>query len=828
MKISGLLIILIFIITTSCTQKKTFEENFDSTHNRVWVGKDFWSVPLEDWKVEDGKLFCTGGVPNSRVNVLTHVISPELGDFEVSARIMLTDAGKVPGSAGFLVGMHDKEDPNVRADCYFGGGIKAGVSLNGYAFLKDTKKDLPENFDFSEFNLKVTVNNTTLRMDILDKNGKQVEELRAEQEGGVQGLVAMVNNFDMGETERPGKSHFGFDDFKLTGSDVIEKPENAFGPILWTMYTLSDQTVKLMALLPPIGEDDNQQVSLQLKKGNNWETVDTQTIEPDSRTAVFKLKDWDETSDADYRVEYVEIDKNGTETDNYYAGTIRKNPVDRPLKFGGLTCQFHFGFPYTPLVNNLDTLDPDILYFSGDQIYEGNGGYGIKREPADVAILNYLGKYYMFGWAFRDLLRDRPTICTPDDHDVFHGNLWGEGGIAKPGGAGSSDTRGFMEPVRMVNVVNRTQCGQLPDPFDPTPIAQGMKVWYTALNYGRISFAIVSDRVFKTGPEAVSDWPGRHDHMKEPRKDLSFLDKPGVKMLGDRQMKFLDYWITDWHDADMKVLLSQTVFANVATHHGNLQGYLYGDLDSGGWPKSGRDKAIWLMRKGAVFHINGDQHVPSLVQYGLKHFRDANWSFCTPAITVMYMRWFLPDELGRPVVDRPAHGYPNTGKYIDAFGNKNYVYAIGNAGKTTIDNSSRYNQAQIRSSGFGFVTFNKQERTINIDAFRFKANVVHPNPVRDEFPGWPLKISQFDNLGMGANNVLPTISVSMPNQVIEIVNEKTGELVNAYRMKGDSVQPKLFEKGTFTIKIGEGDNVKEIKGLTTKTGENSEKISVEI
>ena len=150
-----------------------------------------------------------------------------------------------------------------------------------------------------------------------------------------------------------------------------------------------------------------------------------------------------------------------------------------------------------------------MLYFSGDQIYEGNGGYGIKREPADVAILNYLGKYYMFGWAFGELMRDRPTICTPDDHDVFHGNLWGESGIAKPGGAGSSDTRGFMEPVQMVNAVNRTQCGQLPDPYDPTPIEQGMTVWYTDITYGKVSFAIISDRIFKTGPEAVSDWEGQ-------------------------------------------------------------------------------------------------------------------------------------------------------------------------------------------------------------------------------------------------------------------------------------------------------------------------------
>lgn len=827
MKFSGIVVVALLILTSSCKQKAGFKTDFNHINNRIWVGKEFWSVPLEDWKVEDGKLYCVGEVQNSRVNLLTHVISEEMGDFKLSARVMLEDKGSIPGSAGFLVGMKDDEDPDVRAACYFGGGIKAGVSLNGYAFLKDKKTNLPEGFDFEEFKITVTGSTTKLKLDVTDKKGLKTKELVVDGEG-IRGLVALANNLPSGETGKPGKSKFSFDDFELSGSKVIEKPENAFGPVLWTMYTLSEKTVKLMALLPPISEDDNQNVTLQLKNGENWETVASQTIEPNSRTAVFKLENRDDTKDTEYRVEYVETDKTGKEMPDYYTGTIRKDPVDKPLKFGGLTCQFHFGFPYTPLVKNLAKLNPDMLYFSGDQIYEGNGGYGIKREPEDVAIVNYLGKYYMFGWAFRDLMRDRPTICTPDDHDVFHGNLWGENGIAKPGGAGSSDTRGFMQSVKMVNVVNSTQCGQLPDPYDPAPIEQGMSVWYTDLTYGRISFAIVSDRIFKTGPEAVSDWEGRHDHMVEPREDLSFLDKPGVKLLGDRQMKFLNEWITNWKDADMKVLLSQTVFANVATHHGGLEGYLYGDLDSGGWPKSGRDKAIKLMRKGAVFHINGDQHVPSLVQYGLENYRDAGWSFCTPAIAVMYLRWFLPDEVGYPVLDRPEHGYPNTGKYTDAFGNKNYVYAIGNPGEITIDNESRYNHAQIRSSGFGFVTFDKNERTITIDAWRFKANVDDPNPVRDEFPGWPKKISQFDNFGMGAENVLPEIIVNKSNQVIEVRKTNNNELIRVFRMKGKSAQIKLMHPGTFNIKIGEGDAIKEIKNLHTKANTNSEKINVDL
>jgi alkaline phosphatase D len=828
MKNSFLLIWVILVtLTMACSQKSEFTADFDNTNDRIWVGKDFWSIPLEDWKVEDGKLLCIGTVPESRVNLLTRVLSPGTGDFEVSVIIGLTREGSIPGSAGLVIGAFDKEDPDVRAACYFGKGIKAGVSLHGFAFLGEERLPLPEGFDFSETELTITGNNNRLSMKATDKTGNHRVELSAEAEE-IQGLIVMVNNFILGGDYKPGNSLFTFDDLSVSGSKVIEKPDNAFGPVLFTQHTLSKGTLKMLAFLPPVGEKDNQEVGLQLKKDGKWEAVATETLETDSRTALFRIDNWDASSDVEYRVEYLEKGKDGTVVPDYYAGTIRRDPVNRALKFGGLTCQFTSGYPYTPLVESLTKLDPDILYFSGDQVYEPNGGYQVKREPVDVSIVNYLGKYYMFGWAFGDLMRDRPVICTPDDHDVYHGNLWGESGAEMPPGRGTSDSPGFIQSVEMVNMVNRTQCGQLPDPYDPTPIKQGMSVWYTGLTYGRVSFAIISDRIFKTAPEAVSDWEGRHDHMKEPREDLSFLDKPGVEMIGERQTKFLNDWILDWDGADMKVLLSQTVYANVATHHGGLSEYLYGDLDSGGWPKSGRDKLINLMRKGAVFHINGDQHLPSLVQYGLKEYRDAGWSYCTPAICNFYMRWYLPDELAIPVLNRPDHGYPNTGNYEDSFGNLSYVYAVGNPGKIVQDNNSRYNNAQIRASGFGMITFDQTERSIDIDAWRFIADVENPNMVRDQFAGWPLTISQFDNLGMGAENVLPEISINKSNQLLKIWNERTGELEQVFRIQGSSVQPRLHNGGSFRIAIGEGNNKMEYSGLKTLHGSNAEKFSVEL
>jgi hypothetical protein len=426
----------------------------------------------------------------------------------------------------------------------------------------------------------------------------------------------------------------------------------------------------------------------------------------------------------------------------------------------------------------------------------------------------------MFGWTFGNVMRDRPTVCTPDDHDVFHGNLWGEAGKLKE--KASDDKSGFVQSVRMVNAVNRTQCGNMPDPYDATPIQNGMSVWYTDLVYGRVSFAIISDRIFKSGPEKVATWDKRQDHVRKPLKDPSILHKPGLQMLGARQEKFLQNWSEDWKGADMKVLLSQTVFVNVATHHGGLWEYLHGDLDSGGWPKKKRDKAVDIIRKCFAFNINGDQHVPSLVKYGVDEYGDAGWSFCTPAISVGYQRAFWPDELGWEVKNRPEHGLPNTGEYTDAFGNKSYVYAMGMPDKKgNWDN--RYFQAHKRASGFGMATFDQKTRDIKLDCYKFLIDIDNQRK-NNQFPGWPVTINQLDNYGGKTKLSLPTIKTNLPNQVVKVMDNK-GKMVYNLRMAGNSFTPKVFKTGTYSIVIGEGEKKKELKNI--KTGMKKE-ISVDL
>ena len=208
---------------------------------------------------------------------------------------------------------------------------------------------------------------------------------------------------------------------------------------------------------------------------------------------------------------------------------------------------------------------------------------------------------------------------------------------------------------------------------------QGIDVLYAPMLYGRVSFAIIADRYFKSGPEGkINTWAGRPDHVTDPGYDVSRLDKPGLQLLGTRQEAFLEDWAGDWRKADFKCVLSQTIFCNLANYHGGNRMFIFADLDSNGWPQTPRNNALRIIRKGYSFHYAGDQHLPSITQNGIDTWGDAGYAFCVPSIAAGYPRSWLPDKEGRPVQNRPDHGLPNTGEYRDGLGNYVTVFGIGN------------------------------------------------------------------------------------------------------------------------------------------------------
>ncbi len=104
----------------------------------------------------------------------------------------------------------------------------------------------------------------------------------------------------------------------LKGSKAQAKSQNSFGPILWTMHTLSGKTLRIMAQMPPIGAKDNQKVELFLKLNNSWKNVATQPIDNAAYTAHFSIPGWDSAKDIAYRVVYKNPD--GSIADTATAG----------------------------------------------------------------------------------------------------------------------------------------------------------------------------------------------------------------------------------------------------------------------------------------------------------------------------------------------------------------------------------------------------------------------------------------------------------------------------------------------------------------------------
>ena len=738
------------------------------THDRVWLGGDYWANPMEDWQIADGGAECRSLGGNRSIHSLTHQLTSPAKGFTLSVHLAQLEVRGKDAGGGFRLGVRSELN-EYRSNCFVARGLNAGVA-DGNLVLGPKSAPLAATADPKNIGLLLSGvgsgADVTLTLEARAGGtgaslGKLIHTVPAES---LLGNVALVSHYGPEGTQNAAKkaskapsqggARYRFTDWKMSGDAFTINRAQRFGPLLWSMYSLSDSrtpegwVMKISALTGPMGRDDSHGVELHVQRGGAWQSLGEAKLDPDAWVATFRIPQWDEKKVTPYKLVYREKHRDGTVTPDEWTGTILPNPVGRPLRMAAMTCQNDYGFPYEPVARNVAKLQPDLVFFSGDQIYESHGGFGIIREPAAPAILNYLRKFYQFGWAFREVMRHAPTLCLPDDHDVFQGNIWGEGGakmLISTADPGASSKGGYIEPARMVNAVHRTNVSHHPDPFDPTPSQQDISVYHGDMVYGGVSFAIIADRQWKSGPERVKTGGSRADHVVDPKFDTSTLDQPGLALLGERQEEFLKKWAQDWRGHSLKAVLSQTVFAAVATHHGSYDGYLKGDLDSGAWPQTPRNRAIEILRPAMALHINGDQHLTTLAQYGVGQQRDSMWSFCTPAIAAGYPRWWRPDDVGVPHAKRPRHGFAHTGEFLDGFGNKVYVYAVGNPAVGKAPN--RYDKAHEKGSGFGFITFDPAKKTYAIDSFRF---LIDPTDGKasNQFPGWPVTIQQAENRGL--------------------------------------------------------------------------------
>lgn len=828
-----------------------FASDWEYWPDMHWVGPQYWGNRLQDWRIVNGMAACVVRGKNRTLHSLVCQITSDHEAFETSVSLeLIPKAGQQNQYAGFRLGAVARERyDDYRCAAVFGEGLDAGLTSSGTLFIGESASphalaingavvlSLRANPEKGGYRLKLSASDS--------KTGRMLDELAVAGIEGerLRGNIALVSHDNSEQrpaysisaegyslTDEAGERRTGaeemsaiFSRWKISGPKISYRADQVFGPVLFAQYTVNKNVLKLTAQLAPVEAIEGHSVSLEVQQADTWKTIQQAAIDPEGRSAHFRVEDWNNAVAVPYRVK-LELPLGAGTRAYFYEGTVAAEPLDRDeLKVAVFSCNGDGGFPDTEIARHVAHHNPDLAVFLGDQFYESHGGFHIEPSPPGKAALDYLRKWYMFGWSYRDVFRHIPCVIMPDDHDVYHGNVWGEGGKHAPSNEGwnyvAQDQGGYKMSAAWVNMVQRTQTSHLPDPYDSRPVKQGINVYYTGWNYGGISFAILEDRKFKSAPKNVLPPEARiaNGFITNPAFDIREHRDVPAGLLGDRQMSFLKTWASDWGGGvAMKAVLSQTNFCTLATlPEGSTSDaivprlpiydksvYVKGDapttdMDSNGWPQNERDAAVKAIRKCFAFHIAGDQHIASFVQYGVEDFGDSGYAFTGPALNNIFpRRWWPPVEGHTPLRGAPAY----TGNFYDGFGNRITVHAVANPRKTGVRPAVVYD----RATGYGIVTFDKENRTIHTACWpRF---IDPQNNPHGQYEGWPQTITQEDNYGRKAVAWLPELVVSgVQDPVVEIIDEKNGESLYAIRIKGTRFRPKVFAQGKYTVKVTNPD-----------------------
>lgn len=475
--------------------------------------------------------------------------------------------------------------------------------------------------------------------------------------------------------------------------------------IAFGIYTLAGTSLGLTAQLFPLYPDETRTVRLEVRADaeGEWVQIARREVDDIGWATTFRIDDWDPTEGHHYRLLHGESAS--------FEGWIRPAPsVDQELVLGALSCNSNQDRGTRDgIVANLRRQDPDLVFFAGDQSYD-------HRQ--------HTAAWLAFGLQFRELFRGRPCITIPDDHDIGQGNVWGESGkVAEL--AGGADGGYFHHP-EYVRMVERAQTAHLPRPVDPEPVERGIGVYFTRLRWGPVDFAIVEDRKFKSGPAGKIPQQGpRPDHIRDPNYDPASVDVEGLSLLGERQLVFLDSWGQE--PAPFKAVLSQTGFCGGAHLHGSVENRLHADLDSNGWPQTGRNRALAAIRKAGAVHVAGDQHLATVIQHGVETYRDGPWAFVVPAIcNDYYSRWWWPEDEAAGSGTRPEAPLPWTGDYLDGFGNRITMHAYANP------------ESASAGAGYGLIRFAPTSGLVTFECWPRDVDV--SDPKAEQFPGWPITV----------------------------------------------------------------------------------------
>ena len=682
--------------------------------SRRWIGPEFWASSLADWRIEDGEVVANPG-PDRKLHWLTGTTTG-LDSFTLESVVRLAGKSKPespPSWAGFRFGLSRKnpEPRSVLSPDVIAEGIEGGLRSNGKLFLGASEAEAAKLVAGpTTLRIEVTISGETARLVLRAEGQKARAEVSADfPAAAVAGDIALVSS---SAANIPGEPAWRFRSFKATGPGLVDRPGLAFGPVLWTQYTTTGHTLRLLAHFAPVETKPAPEARLEWRAGPEWIPALSSPIDARTHSALFRFEAWDASRPVDYRVVLRWQDQ-----DHEWRGTIRAEPKDpAPIALAVLSgCDLRL-FPFTRLVDQLRDQDPDLVCFAGHHLDFRPAG---SRASADDLWLDYLTNLHRFGWVWRDLLKDRPCLIRPDTS-----GLPPSAETKTNGPSGQSNAP--KQPTDLTARARFVQTAHMPEAAAPAlPEAKPGDQPALELTYGGIPMIVLDGETFRTPPETAL--AGLDRATLAPAQ----TDVESAELLGPEQEEFLGEWARRTNSAPFRIVLAGLPFCQNFTHEGPSLTESSFSLDCAGWPKHKRDKILESLQEAPTLVVHPGGAPGMVLQYGFGAFDDGPMALVVPALAGAALRgWWPPDK--------PGSAAAGVGRFTDPFGNRFTAWAAANPQRavTELDPATAAPDllAALRGSGYGIIGIDTAQRKATLTLW------IHPvamaAPAR--FPGFPV------------------------------------------------------------------------------------------
>lgn len=758
--------------------------SWEKIKDRHWPGANLWANRLQDWSVSGGKLQCSfaqGGGDWRTAHLLSHDLNAEGDHFRIEVVMSAAEVGQagllfaagegglsyqqaalvqsMPGMGGGFLAVWDFEKQRLTIRDF--GDLREETfpePVAGHREVKPLDGSLPDQFTLAVQGDRLDEERFKITARVLSK-----QSVLAESTAEVP-AARLVGNIAIASVGAKPPSVHTFHKLSVGGDRVSPHEGRAFGPIAGVLYSVANGDLKVgvqfmslgRTITPPSKGQPGSRLAAGLERlddQGNWNPIGSPAgvSEPDYY-ALLRVAGHDTSRAAQYRV----VLNGEGDTQATYQFDVPAEP-DGDVVIAGVSCtgdrgrgwpgklnqlgageQFvgrwtpaNLWAPFEGITRPLLQARPDLVFFTGDQLYESNP---TPRDAADAfPAEDYLYKWLIWHWSFGEVTRQFPAIVQTDDHDVWHPNLWGDGGRLMTEGWDAGG--GFIPSHYFINMVQRTMCGHNPDAYDPGPLDSGVTNYYTTFKYGGIDFALLEDRKFKSAA-----------------RDATRQVKP-LELLGDSQMKMLTDWANDPDPAPVRLVVSQSNYAKIST---NKDGVIGEDRDTHAWPKDARDRAVELFERSGAVLFTGDQHLASVARLETADGPGV-MQFCQPAGGCIWWRWFYPNaQQHRGTPGEPSH----TGQFIDGHGNAFEVLAVANPGPAELMSRRTNPQSHIvtaqearaglgstrrlhQAEGFALIRVLPDKDQIVLECWP-NGSDFSPEIRPEQFPGWPIKLRRTD------------------------------------------------------------------------------------